>query len=374
MKPKVAIRKIESYDLKVVESAIEEFLASANPVRLKNASTVLIKPNLLGAFAPEQAVTTHPVVVEATIRYLQKQGKEVWLGDSPGGSGNTQTVWQTTGMQALAEKYSVKLVNFASFGVQKVTVNGYEFTLTKALWQADAVISISKYKTHGLMAYTGAIKNLYGLIPGLIKTELHKKYPDTTGFGLMLAELYKIVRHRVCYHILDGIIGMDGAGPSAGRPRRFGLLFGSSSAAALDYLAASFMGFKLKHVGYIKAALHEEGIIPTQIEYPLSFNNFKLNKVDRQFARIGSQFMALVPPRMKVILEKVFDFYPQITDSCKKCLICYKSCPVNTIEIQSDGFPRIIKDNCIRCLCCHEMCPYRAIDIYKSLVARFIMR
>ena len=374
MKQKVEIRSIESYQLDQLKSAVAAFLSSARSVRLDNAKTVLIKPNLLGGFAPEKAVTTHPIVIEAIIQYLLDRGKEVWLGDSPGGSGNVKQVWLTTGLQALADKYPIQLVNLSSAGVQEIITDGCTLRISKIVWQVDAIISVSKYKTHSLMAYTGAIKNLFGLVPGMIKTEYHKLFPATDNFGHMLAALHKTVKHRVVYHIMDGIVGMDGAGPSAGNPRNFGLLFGSTSAPALDYIASTFMGFKLKQIGYLKEALHDEGIIPSQIEYPVSFNDFRLKNVDIQTAGNSSHAMIFVPGFIKYLLKKTFVFYPLITDSCQACLICVKSCPVQTIKIGFEGIPAIDTDKCIRCLCCHEMCPYHAITIQKSLFARLVLK
>jgi uncharacterized protein (DUF362 family)/Pyruvate/2-oxoacid:ferredoxin oxidoreductase delta subunit len=373
MKPKVSIRKITEYQLPELRAAVQDFLSGLDSLRLQNAKTVLVKPNLLGNFPPEQAVTTHPVVLEVVIQYLLECGKEVWLGDSPGGAGNVKQVWQTTGMQALADKYPIQLVNFASFGVQEFEADGLQLTISKVAWEADAIISVSKYKTHSLMAYTGALKNLYGLVPGMIKTVYHRQYINTDSFGHMLAELYKIVRHRVVYHIMDGIIGMDGAGPSAGRPRRFGLLFGSASAPALDFLASSYMGFSLKQLGYIKECLHADGIIPSQIEYPVSFNAFRLSKVDNLAAGWSSRIMGFVPPKIRVIADKVFDFHPYITDQCQACLICVKSCPVQTIVVGADGIPYIKPEKCIKCLCCHEMCPHQAIGLHKSWLAKLVL-
>ena len=80
MKVKVAIRKVETYNLPEVRAAVEDFLSAQKLPRLQNAKTVLVKPNLLAAFPPEKAVTTHPVVLEAIIQYLLENGKEVWLG------------------------------------------------------------------------------------------------------------------------------------------------------------------------------------------------------------------------------------------------------------------------------------------------------
>lgn len=369
----VAVRKIDTYNVEEIAEAIREFISTAAPARLESAGTVLIKPNLLGAFAPEQAVTTHPAVVEALILVLQEMGKEVWLGDSPGGSGNATSVWNKTGMQALADKYKIGLVNFSAYGVQEYDSEGMKLTVSKIVWEADAIINVGKLKTHSLMAYTGAVKNLYGLVPGMIKTEYHKLYPSSDDFGKMLTTLYRIVRHRTAYHLLDGIIGMDGAGPSAGRARNFGLLLGSVSAPALDYLAASFMGFKLNQIGYIKAALHADGIIPSQIDYPISFREFRLPKVNYLGAAISSRLLKRVPQATRLILRQVYDFYPVITESCQSCLLCVRSCPVQTIIYSPPDLPVIKTDKCIRCLCCHELCPYKAIILHKSLIARLVL-
>jgi uncharacterized protein (DUF362 family)/NAD-dependent dihydropyrimidine dehydrogenase PreA subunit len=374
MKTKVAIRKVEEYRLDLVSSAIADFLSACGSTRLDNAKTVLIKPNLLGGFAPEKAVTTHPIVVEAVIQYLLKAEKEVWIGDSPGGNVNLEQVWKSSGIKDLADKYPVKLINFAQHGIQEIKINGYSVQLSKAAWEADAIINIGKYKTHGLMAYTGNIKNLYGLVPGLTKSYYHRQYPDSTSFGLLLVALYKAIKHRVAYHILDGIVGMDGNGPSAGRPRKFGLLFGSTSAPALDYLASRFMGFKLNQVFYVKEALHSDGIIPSQIEYPISFNQFKMLRADISVAKLNSYTLKYMPSILKDIFKKLFDFSPVISDRCISCRICVDVCPEKTIGISSNGKPVIHTDNCIRCLCCHEMCPHHAIDIQKSFVSKLLMK
>ncbi|HOD17864.1 MAG TPA: DUF362 domain-containing protein [Candidatus Cloacimonadota bacterium] len=373
MEPWVSIRKIDAYDLPLVKEGIRDFLADCSSLRLKKAKTILLKPNLLGKFSPEQAVTTHPVVMEALIQLLLEEGKNVWLGDSPGGAGNVKEVWQATGMQSLAEKYPIQLVNFSSFGVQEFNVGGMHLAVSKVIWEADAVISVSKYKTHGQMAFTGAVKNLFGLVPGMLKTEYHKRFINPEDFGHMLAELYKLVRHRIVYHLMDGIIGMDGAGPSAGRVRKFGLLFGSVSAPALDYLAAKFMGFRLKQINYIGECLQAEGILPSRIRYPLSFQGFKLEDVDHRTAGLRSKLNSYVPNQLRYVADRLVEFHPFITDRCQTCLMCVKSCPVHTIYVGKDGIPYVKPDKCIRCLCCQEVCPYRAIELHKSLLAKLIL-
>jgi uncharacterized protein (DUF362 family)/Pyruvate/2-oxoacid:ferredoxin oxidoreductase delta subunit len=373
MNPKVAIRKIDQYQLETLTEAVRDFLDSAGSTRLDKAKTVLVKPNLLGGFAPDKAVTTHPLVIEALVRVLLEKKKEVWIGDSPGGNSSVENVWKVCGLQDLAEKYPVKLVNFTGLGIQEIILDGYRLLLSKIIWQADAIINVGKMKTHGLMAYTGAVKNLYGLIPGLAKSVYHKDYPDAKSFGKLLAALYKAVRHRVAYNILDGVVGMDGVGPSAGKPHRFGLLFGSTSAAALDYTASKFMGFKLKQIPYLKKALHYEGVLPSHIEIPLSFHEFKLENVDLTVTLLNSSIMRFVPSSVRYPLQRAFRFFPFITEECRNCGVCVNACPVKTIRRADGENPVIDTEKCICCLCCHEMCPHNAIVIRKSWLAKLIM-
>ena len=136
---KVHIEKIESYDFDNIYKFIEKLQLEEI---LKDKKTILLKPNLLGAFPPEKAVTTNPVVVDAVIAYLKKIGKDVILGDSPGGSTSVKLVWERTGMKQLAEKYNIPLVNFKTGGIIIKRTEHLEFPITKYLWEVDAVINL----------------------------------------------------------------------------------------------------------------------------------------------------------------------------------------------------------------------------------------
>ncbi|MDZ4120813.1 MAG: DUF362 domain-containing protein, partial [Candidatus Cloacimonadaceae bacterium] len=216
---KVDIRKVESYDLDVLLAAVQEYLCPEKLKLLARAKKILIKPNCLGAFTPDKAVTTHPALLEAIILHLLKLNKKIWVGDSPGGSENVERVWQETGLQDLADRYPIKLVNLSTYKFREFDLEGRKIRISEILWDCDLAINVAKYKTHSLMAFTGAIKNLYGLVPGLIKSEYHKDNPDTAGFASLLTAIHSLVKDRILYHFIDGIEGMDGAGPSGGRKR-----------------------------------------------------------------------------------------------------------------------------------------------------------
>ncbi|MDP3113847.1 MAG: DUF362 domain-containing protein [Candidatus Cloacimonadaceae bacterium] len=370
---KVQIRKIDSYDLPALEDAVAEFFRGICKNKLKRSKRVLLKPNLLGAYHPDQAVTTHPAVLEALIRYFLAHGKEVWVGDSPGGTVNAEQVWETCSFKDLAERYPIKLVNLSTAGFRELNYQGIDVKISEVFWQCGIVINVAKYKTHSLMAYTGALKNLYGLIPGMVKSEYHKLYPDTKSFAKLLTALYALTRDRVTYSFIDGITGMDGAGPSAGRVRKFGLLFGSETISALDFTAATMMGFKISDIPYLHDALHLDGVLPSRVSIPTSFRGYSLPEVDIKTVKLSKDMLKYVPGLLRKVFQKAYYYYPVISDRCKRCGICVKSCPVQAIHWRRSGFPRVDKGDCIKCMCCHELCPHRAVDIYKSPIARMVM-
>jgi len=374
MKTSVSIRKIESYDLKELDAAIKCWLDGLRSAKINRSKRVLIKPNALAAYPPQRAVTTHPIVLEAVIRYFLALGKEVWLGDSPGGTGSFEQVFRTCGFSELAERYPIKLVNLSTSGYREVVVDGIPLKISELLWKCGVVISVSKYKTHSLMSFTGAVKNLYGLVPGLIKTEYHKLYPDTNSFAAMLAALHKAVQNKITYNIMDGIVGMDGAGPSAGKPKQFGLIFGSVSAPALDTVAASMMGFKISDVPYLPQILHDNAILPSRIGIPTSFRNYKLEDVDIRTVKLSKDLLVYVPGFAKNAFRKIYNVHPYVAENCKRCGVCVNNCPVKAISYKDDGYPVIDNAKCIKCMCCHELCPHQAIEIHKPWILRMAQR
>lgn len=370
MNAKVQIRKMEGYDLQQLQDAVASYLKSVRNPKLNRAKRVLIKPNLLGAYPPHKAVTTHPMVVEAIIRHFLDKGKEVWVGDSPGGTVSVESVWETCGYKDLARRYPIKLVNLSTMGFREIQKGENTLRVSEALWRCGIIINVAKYKTHSLMAYTGALKNLYGLVPGLIKSDYHRQHPDTDGFARLLLDLWEITRKRITYNFIDGIMGMDGAGPSAGNPRYFGLFFGSESVPAVDYIASKMMGFRLHDIPYMHDALHTEGILPSRIQIPTSFKDYPVFDADLGVVKLRKDLLKYLPEFVRKGFHKLYYKQPVISEDCKRCGICVRSCPVKAIAWQDDGFPKIDEKECIRCMCCHELCPHHAVYIKRSWVAR----
>lgn len=96
------------------------------------------------------------------------------------------------------------------------------------------MINVCKLKTHGFTGYSCAVKNLYGLIPGLVKAEVHSKYPELDDFCDNLIDIERFASDKILLHVVDGVFGMEGEGPTNGTPRFVGKIIASDNAYLAD--------------------------------------------------------------------------------------------------------------------------------------------
>jgi len=256
----------------------------------------------------------------------------------------------------------------------KKKIGEYDFFIDSNIFEVDSIINMCKYKTHSLMLFTGAVKNLYGVIPGLIKSEYHKKIPDPTDFAAMLTSLYNVVKPKISLNVMDGIFGMEGEGPSAGNPRNFGLVFISENAPSIDYVASKMMGFKSEEIPLIKYSLEADKVKSSEIKLEKRWRNFKFKNVKLGSVTLRNRIVSNTPKILTDIFAKLFYYYPDFNDKCRKCGLCVESCPVQAMELKKgDQHPKINLDKCIKCLCCQELCPYNAVYVKKSLLSKIIL-
>ncbi len=381
-KKSVYCAAVQSYeDTTNLQAAAEKLLVKCNIKKKLNENTnVLIKPNILSKRIPEDAVTTHPAAVRAVINALVKFGalpQNITVADSPGGVYNTaviKSIYKLTGMTQLCDAMGVNL--YTECRHVKKDADGtflHSVDVIKPLESADVIINMCKLKTHVMTGLTCATKNLFGVIPGLQKAELHTRFPNKKNFGHMLVDVCEFVKADV--HIVDAITAHEGDGPSGGAPRHVGLIFGGKSAYSVDLIAAHIIGINASTVPYLAAAharnlcnldenpldlLYDDSLTPERIsnfKLPKSYGSVNFaDRVPKPFKRITDGFLKMLKPRPKVIKRK-----------CIGCAKCQEICAANTIVMdENTKKARIINKNCISCFCCHEMCPVKAIDVKTS--------
>ncbi|MBC7189818.1 DUF362 domain-containing protein, partial [Candidatus Aerophobetes bacterium] len=224
MQSKICLLKCENYDEEKVEEVVRESIRLLGGIRsfICPGDRVLLKVNLLSAHPPERAVTTHPALVKAVVRVVKDAGAKPFIGDSCGVAyrkEDAMMVWEKTGIARVAREEKVEIVNFQKAKKVKNPRGKPPFLyIAKEAMEADAVFSLPKLKTHTLTLFTGAIKNMYGTVPGFWKKDLHARFPRPRDFAKVVVDLFSLVFPKLS--IMDGILGMEGKGPSAGSPRK----------------------------------------------------------------------------------------------------------------------------------------------------------
>jgi len=376
--PKVALIKCESYDYDEVKKSVANGIALLGGAQkfVRQGEKILLKPNILVGDAPKKCVTTNPAVFEAVAELFIKEGVKLSYGDSPA-IGNPLKAAKKTGLAEKAEKLGIPMADFKT-GVDIFFEKGIQnkkFTIAKAIFDNDGVISLPKLKTHGLEKLTGAVKNQFGCIPGVLKGEFHVKLPDATDFAKMLVDLNNFVNPRL--YIMDGIYGMEGNGPRGGTPKKMNILLFSDDPIALDATVCRLVDVKPEYVPTIKHGM-EAGIgtyLETEIELVgddftvFSTKNFEVNKKPLKPYKPGSITSFI----NKAIVQKPFI----ISDKCVQCGICVNMCPATPKALFFENEDKSIApiynyDDCIRCFCCQEICPESAIKLKTPFLRKIV--
>jgi uncharacterized protein (DUF362 family)/Pyruvate/2-oxoacid:ferredoxin oxidoreductase delta subunit len=339
---------------------------------------VALKPNLLMPKAPDTAANTHPLIVKAIADLIINQGAKPFIIDSPGGPYTElwlDKVYKTSGMTDITHKSFINL-NYDLRSEQKVIDNPLimeKVQVLKPLLEADYIINIPKLKTHGMMVITGAVKNMFGAVPGEKKIDYHMNFPNYSDFSKALIDTFNAVKPDL--NIVDAVYAMDGAGPSGGEPYNLGLIAASTSGYELEYMSAKLVNIESEKVPVLKTIIDNKLLSDEKIqeldsdENYLKYRaeNFKIPMKDNQKA------VEFFKPGFVGIITRIIRPDPRINRSkCTNCNTCVRVCPAKTIS-KSKNTPDINLKNCIRCFCCQELCPESAIKIKKSPIFNFFL-
>ena len=254
--------------------------------------------------------------------------------------------------------------------------------ISRDFFDADVIINMPKLKSHGFTHFTGAVKNLFGAIPGTRKSRMHMTVPDPAEFSEYLLDLYGAFLHgferpKKMLHLMDAVVGMEGEGPGpSGSPREIGAVLGSTDAVALDYAAVRLVGLDVEKVytvtrgflrGYGATSPDEVEITGESLE-AMKVRDFVPSKV----TVMGGVFWPLTSPTVKnLLVERPVP----VPGACTLCLHCRTACPAGAIT-RKDGAatPLFGYRKCIRCFCCMETCPSSAIVLKKGALQRYLGR
>ena len=385
MKHTVALIPLSTYDQSAVDAAVRQGVELLGGIGqfVQPEEKILLKPNLLARALPQKAITTHPAVFGAVCNLLREEGyAHVSYGDSPGSPTTTpDKAAESAGIAEAAEKYQLRSADFTTGSVVPYPQGhtAKSFYLCQGVQEADALINICKMKTHALERITGAMKNLYGCITGVNKAAGHAAYPNSEVFADMLTDLNLCIRPRL--HIMDGVVAMEGNGPSSDTPVSMNVLLFSADPVALDAVFASLVYLKPEAVPTcVSGAKYGLGVMDeASIDIITPDGPLTMTQAQAQYGK--ADFDVFRGVLKKGLLSTVMPMLPFLQHrprvdlkKCIACGVCEESCPVPEKAVRSGKGQKAKYDykKCIRCYCCQEMCPVKAIEVYRHPLNKLI--
>lgn len=270
----VALAHCADYTPELVQRQVDACLQAAG-LRFGRGERVLLKPNLLKA---ADLACTHPQVVRAACVHVLEHGARPFVADSPA-FGSGRRVARAIGLSQALQDLDVPVRNMTRPVRCKLPM-GRSVGLSRDALEADAILNLPKLKAHCQMRITGAVKNLFGCVPGTRKAVLHTLHGDMQGapgaagfqaprFESLIIELAGLLPPTSS--LLDGVTAMHVQGPSGGRPYPLKLLAASREAVALDTAVYTVLGATPEDVPLWREARRRNlaGAHVEELEFPL---------------------------------------------------------------------------------------------------------
>ena len=219
---------------------------------------VLLKPNA-GRIAPQGGgITTDPQVIVAAIDAFQEAGAQVAVGESPIAGVNTMEAFDALGITPLARERNCPLIDMDARRYVKVAVpEGVVIDSLKVcpeVLEHDIIVSIPVMKMHMHTGVTLAVKNMKGCLWRRSKVDLHMLPPiedsEERPLNVAIADLSGVLRPHLS--IVDGTVGMEGLGPSAGKAKPLGVVLVAADPFAADAVSCQLMGLDAETVPHLR--------------------------------------------------------------------------------------------------------------------------
>ncbi len=374
----VGLKRIDNYDEGKVRDALSALLCDIGFVLPKN-TRVFIKPNCMAQNRPGQHTVTHHAIVAALAGLLKDNGCSILICESSAffQTGLTRQAFVTTGMSEVAARYGARLVALEEERQVKIDLSQFadlrpdfpvrSLYLPGIILDAGVMINACKLKSHGNgFRFSGAIKNLYGLLPGGFKQKVHLLLEDDKDACDLMVALHKIVPQSL--NVMDAIYGLDG-GPSAiGKPVFVGALLASGDAFALDSVACGMVGYTPDEVPLLVRA-KALGMIG-------DFDDVQVRGGPRPFVQFRRLHRGPFPGARRKDGIFIKDTYVRpmvVKRKCTDCKECVVFCPAAAISRKAASAYDIDYRNCAFCYYCFTACKAAAIG-YRSTFTNKVIR
>jgi len=238
--------------------ALARSVLSRWPLSLARGARVLLKPNAGRVARVGTGTNTSPQVVAAAIDAFVDAGAQVSVGDSPIAGVGPLKALEASGIAEVVRQRGVRLIDLDERPARNIAVPEGEavhsLKVCADVLEHDLLVSIPVIKTHMHTVVTLSIKNMKGCLWRRSKVVLHMLPPvvgsDERPLDHAIADLASVLRPH--FSLIDGTLGMQGLGPSAGTPKHLGAVVASPDGFAADALACALMGRRAENVPHLR--------------------------------------------------------------------------------------------------------------------------
>ncbi len=266
-KAEVFIASVSGYDKDIrthILNGLQELGIHSDWVGSKR---VLLKPNLVEPHRTLEHINTHPLVIRAAVEaFLSLGAAQVMVAEGPGHRRDNLLVLEESGLADILAEDKIPFTDLNLSSVVKVANRGKAskleaFYFPEEILKADIIVSMAKMKTHHWAGVTLSMKNLFGVMPGIVygwpKNVLH-----WAGINQCVYDITATLNPHLA--IVDGIIGMEGDGPIMGTAVRSETLVIGTNLPAVDSTCARLMGIDPMKIPYLQAASGTIGSIKAE--------------------------------------------------------------------------------------------------------------
>lgn len=316
---RVIVSEVKIHDL---SRKLEEILRK---IGFRAKGKVFIKPNMCMPIYVPGAVTS-PHVLCHLVKLLRKTAEEVVVGESDGYNYSCDLAFKKTGIKAAVEGAGGKIINLSKDNLVQVNVEGLSIKklfLPKTLFEVDSIVNVPVMKTHEFTTYSGALKNLFGLIPDRKRIFLHPHIDE------VLFALYKLTKPVT---VMDALIAMEKNGPTRGVPIKMNLILASKCPIALDLVATEIMGLDWRKISHLNYVLQKTKIDKRNIKV--------LGIKARHFRKFASP-VADLPVKAQlaiyrhVLMTKIVFSSPELVKVIQKIVALYRSLRRYSLQISA---------------------------------------
>ncbi len=372
----VSLQKIQDYQSDLMREALTHALSLLGGLEniIKPGSNIFVKINHLSPPSPaEEAIVTHPAFTREVLLLLKEIGCKITVGDDI--QSKQKDGFLISGYRELCNNLGIPVMNLKEAGFRRIDCKGKvldKVYISPPLLDSDFLINLPKLKTHSFTIFTGAVKNMYGIIPQGFRSSYHRQFFKNELFSQMLVDIFSCAPPQL--NIMDAVVAMEGEGPSAGRPKKVNLILASRDAVALDAVASKIIGLDPLQVLTTKYA-DERGLGVGRLEN-IEITGERIQDVRIKDFKQSAIATGLIRKKIPAFLHAFFQdqliLMPEIIKKkCTACWECVDICPAGAAQKQ-DSAARIDDSLCIHCMCCHEVCRFHSIRLKQKFFGRAV--